>query len=116
MGVSRECLAPYSQYTINIRLFSGQETDLLVLLQFRQKYRAVYASPEWPSVGQNLSWIHVLDDHEIHNDWDGYVFSFPILCHAINVLQGVLRTSKLRSRLGTRCFLDIAGRCHEITY
>ncbi|KAG6356652.1 hypothetical protein INS49_014526 [Diaporthe citri] len=38
---------------------------------FRQKYRAVYASPEWPSVGQNLSWIHVLDDHEIHNDWDG---------------------------------------------
>lgn len=39
--------------------------------EFRQKYRAVYASPEWPSVGQNLSWIHVLDDHEIHNDWDG---------------------------------------------
>ncbi|KAI3396345.1 hypothetical protein diail_12235 [Diaporthe ilicicola] len=38
---------------------------------YRQKYRAVYASPEWPSVGQNLSWIHVLDDHEILNDWDG---------------------------------------------
>lgn len=37
---------------------------------YRQKYRAVYASPEWPSVGQNLSWIHVLDDHEISNDWD----------------------------------------------
>lgn len=38
--------------------------------EYRQKYRAVYASPEWPQVGQNLSWIHVLDDHEIKNDWD----------------------------------------------
>ncbi|KAI1173686.1 PhoD-like phosphatase [Nemania sp. FL0916] len=37
---------------------------------YRQKYRQVYASPDWPSVGQNLSWIHVLDDHEIQNDWD----------------------------------------------
>lgn len=37
---------------------------------YRQKYRQVYASPEWPLVGQNLSWIHVLDDHEIKNDWD----------------------------------------------
>ncbi|CAN8095300.1 unnamed protein product [Discula destructiva] len=37
---------------------------------YRQKYRAVYASPEWAPVGQNLSWIHVLDDHEIKNDWD----------------------------------------------
>ncbi|KAK2602445.1 hypothetical protein N8I77_008975 [Diaporthe amygdali] len=44
----------------------GQSAD-----NYRQKYRAVYASPEWPSVGQNLSWIHVLDDHEIQNDWDG---------------------------------------------
>jgi len=37
---------------------------------YRQKYRQVYASPDWPSVGQNLSWIHVIDDHEIANDWD----------------------------------------------
>lgn len=37
---------------------------------YRQKYRQVYASPDWPAVGQNLSWIHVLDDHEILNDWD----------------------------------------------
>ncbi|KAI0413640.1 PhoD-like phosphatase [Xylaria grammica] len=37
---------------------------------YRQKYRQVYASPDWPSIGQNLSWIHVLDDHEISNDWD----------------------------------------------
>ncbi|KAI0157257.1 PhoD-like phosphatase [Xylariaceae sp. FL1272] len=37
---------------------------------YRQKYRQVYASPDWPAIGQNLSWIHVLDDHEIRNDWD----------------------------------------------
>ncbi|KAJ9139447.1 Alkaline phosphatase D [Pleurostoma richardsiae] len=37
---------------------------------YRQKYRQVYASPEWTTVGQNLSWIHILDDHEIANDWD----------------------------------------------
>lgn len=36
---------------------------------YRQKYRQVYASPDWAAVGQNLSWIHVLDDHEISNDW-----------------------------------------------
>ncbi|PNP39395.1 hypothetical protein TGAM01_v207063 [Trichoderma gamsii] len=38
--------------------------------EYRMQYRQVYASPEWPTVGQNLSWIHVLDDHEIANDWD----------------------------------------------
>lgn len=37
---------------------------------YRQKYRQAYASPDWPAIGQNLSWIHVLDDHEISNDWD----------------------------------------------
>jgi alkaline phosphatase D len=36
---------------------------------YREKYRQIYASPDWPAVGQNLSWIHVLDDHEIANDW-----------------------------------------------
>jgi len=37
---------------------------------YRQKYRQVYASPDWPAVGQNLSWIHVLDDHEIADNYD----------------------------------------------
>lgn len=37
---------------------------------YRREYRQIYASPDWPLVGQNLSWIHVLDDHEIANDWD----------------------------------------------
>jgi alkaline phosphatase D len=37
---------------------------------FRSEYRRVYASPDWPSVSDDLPWIHVLDDHEIANDWD----------------------------------------------
>jgi alkaline phosphatase D len=39
------------------------------VIDYREKYRQAYASPEWAAVGQNLSWIHVLDDHEIANDW-----------------------------------------------
>lgn len=37
---------------------------------YRGEYRRVYASPDWPSVSEALPWIHVLDDHEIANDWD----------------------------------------------
>ncbi|MCJ1473611.1 hypothetical protein MMC13_002262 [Lambiella insularis] len=36
---------------------------------YRREYRQVYASPSWPSVS-SIPWIHVLDDHEIANDWD----------------------------------------------
>lgn len=37
--------------------------------EYSMQYRQVYASPDWAPVGQNLSWIHVIDDHEISNDW-----------------------------------------------
>lgn len=37
--------------------------------EYRMQYRQVYASPDYTAVAQNLSWIHVLDDHEISNDW-----------------------------------------------
>lgn len=37
---------------------------------YRRDYRQVYASPDWPAVGENMSWIHVIDDHEIANDFD----------------------------------------------
>lgn len=37
--------------------------------EYRMQYRQVYASPDFAAVSQNLSWIHVLDDHEISNDW-----------------------------------------------
>ena len=37
---------------------------------YRREYRQVYASPDWPSVSDSLPWLHVIDDHEIANDWD----------------------------------------------
>jgi alkaline phosphatase D len=37
---------------------------------YRREYRQVYSSPSWPVVSNNLPWIHVIDDHEIHNDWN----------------------------------------------
>jgi len=37
---------------------------------YRREYRQVYASPDWPSISSSLPWLHVLDDHEIANDWD----------------------------------------------
>ncbi|KAL9607074.1 MAG: hypothetical protein Q9204_009376, partial [Flavoplaca sp. TL-2023a] len=46
------------------RLGSDPET-------YRREYRQVYNSPDWPSVSEDLPWTHVLDDHEIANDWDG---------------------------------------------
>ena len=38
---------------------------------YRAEYRRVYASPSWKSATRNLPWLHVIDDHEIANDWDG---------------------------------------------
>lgn len=38
---------------------------------YRREYRQVYSSPSWPAVSKNLPWIHVIDDHEIANDWNG---------------------------------------------
>lgn len=37
---------------------------------YRREYRQVYASPDWPSAAK-IPWIHVYDDHEVANDWDG---------------------------------------------
>ncbi|KAL6722341.1 hypothetical protein ACLMJK_001448 [Lecanora helva] len=37
---------------------------------YRREYRQVYASPEWSTVSKELPWLHVIDDHEIANDWD----------------------------------------------
>ena len=38
-------------------------------LIIHRHYRQVYASPDWPAVSKDLPWIHVVDDHEIANDW-----------------------------------------------
>ena len=37
---------------------------------YRREYRQVYASPNWPAASEELPWLHVIDDHEIANDWD----------------------------------------------
>ena len=37
---------------------------------YRRKYRQAYASHDMTPVMKDLSWIHVIDDHEIANDWD----------------------------------------------
>ncbi|KAJ2904013.1 putative alkaline phosphatase family protein [Zalerion maritima] len=37
---------------------------------YRRKYRQAYASPDMATVMESLPWIHILDDHEIANDWD----------------------------------------------
>ncbi|MCJ1313202.1 hypothetical protein MMC25_006879 [Agyrium rufum] len=38
---------------------------------YRSEYRRVYASPDWTALDPlSLPWLHVLDDHEIANDWD----------------------------------------------
>ena len=37
---------------------------------YRREYRQVYASPDWPAASNELPWLHVIDDHEIANDWD----------------------------------------------
>lgn len=38
---------------------------------YRSEYRRVYASPSFSDAIRNLPWLHVIDDHEIANDWDG---------------------------------------------
>ncbi|KAG8529664.1 uncharacterized protein KY384_005145 [Bacidia gigantensis] len=37
---------------------------------YRAEYRRVYSSPFYQAVSYSLPWIHVIDDHEIANDWD----------------------------------------------
>ena len=38
---------------------------------YRREYRQLYSSPDWPAAARELPWIHVYDDHEVANDWDG---------------------------------------------
>ena len=45
---------------------------------YRHEYRQVYSSPDWPAVSDTLPWVHVIDDHEIANDWDkGFEAPYP---------------------------------------
>ncbi|KAF2746073.1 Metallo-dependent phosphatase [Sporormia fimetaria CBS 119925] len=51
---------------VDVPMRLGKEAE-----DYRKEYRQVYSSPSWPAVSKNLPWIHVIDDHEIANDWSG---------------------------------------------
>lgn len=58
---------------IDVPGFQGRTVE-----DYRRNYRQVYASPDWQDAAKELPWIHVYDDHEIQNDWDGNTTSvFP---------------------------------------
>lgn len=40
---------------------------------YRRQYRQVYASPDWPGVSNLLPWLHIMDDHDIANDWSSNI-------------------------------------------
>ena len=53
---------------------------------YRREYRQVYASPDWGSVSADLPWLHVIDDHEIANDWDSNTtFPYPAAADPWNI-------------------------------
>lgn len=63
--------------------------------EYRMQYREVYSSPDWAPVGQNLSWIHVLDDHEIANDWSsGTSGMYQTAVEPWNIYHGALNPPK----------------------
>jgi alkaline phosphatase D len=41
----------------------------LGLEDYQRLYRQVYASPSWSQATRDLPWLHVLDDHEIIDNW-----------------------------------------------
>ena len=61
------------------RLGSNAET-------YRAEYRRTYASPSWTPETRSLPWIHVIDDHEIANDWDsGWNAPYPAAIDPFNI-------------------------------
>ena len=61
---------------------------------YRREYRQVYASPDWPAVSNSLPWLHVIDDHEIANDWDRNTTApYPAAVDPWNHYQGSVNPS-----------------------
>lgn len=55
---------------------------------YRAEYRRVYASPSWSSAAASLPWLHVIDDHEIANDWDrGLEDPYPAAADPFTIYQ-----------------------------
>lgn len=72
----------------------------ILLEDYRREYRQVYSSPDWPAAASELPWIHVYDDHEIQNDWDGTSNIIRFFLYS-NVLMNTQATPPASSRQQT---------------
>jgi alkaline phosphatase D len=88
---------------------------------YRREYRQVYASPSWGPVSQNLPWLHVIDDHEIANDWDRGVRApypaaidpFSIYHHSVNPPAAAKNETFYTFRHGPASFFLLDTRRHR---
>jgi len=73
---------------------------------YRKQYRMVYGSPDWPAVTKELPWIHVLDDHEIANDWDKNTSDpYPAAVDAYNHYHMAVNPPEYRTGKGYFSFI-----------
>ena len=90
---------------------------------YRREYRQVYASPDWSAVSDNLPWLHVIDDHEIANDWDKQTSDpYPAATDPWNIYHGSLNpppalanTSYFQFTQGPASFFMMDTRRHRDT-
>lgn len=82
---------------------------------YRRAYRQTYGSPDWKSASKvdatadspeyDLPWLHVYDDHEIANDWNGNVSGVfpaafdPYLHYHLGPNPPLPKTERQESRL-----------------
>ena len=64
---------------------------------YRHEYRQVYSSPDWPDASNTLPWLHVIDDHEIANDWDkGFKDPYPAAIDPWNLYHASVNPPPVR--------------------
>lgn len=89
---------------------------------YRSEYRRVYASPSWPAATRNIPWIHVIDDHEIANDWDkgleppypAAYDPFEIYHHSVNPPLALPNATYYSFRQGPASFFMIDTRRYRM--
>ena len=88
---------------------------------YRAEYRRVYASPSWPAAARTLPWIHVIDDHEIANDWDqglsdpypAAIDPFTVYHHAVNPPSALPNSTAYVFTHGPATFFLLDTRRHR---
>ena len=88
---------------------------------YRAEYRRVYDSPSWPAASGALPWIHVIDDHEIANDWDrGIAPPYPaafdpfrIYHHSVNPPTAMASSTGYTFTNGPATFFLLDTRRHR---